>query len=220
MCVRDVHGVIRCQQDEWLRHIHNNAGLVTPDGMPLVWLARMSGFRHAARVYGPDLMLAFCERSAGNGHRHFFYGGATGTPERLAEKLKSRFPGLTVVGTYSPPFRPLAPEEDDAIVRLMNLSSADVVWVGLSTPKQEIWMWEHVGKVKAPVLIGVGAAFDFHAGIKKQAPRWLQRSGLEWLFRLATEPKRLWRRYLWVVPSFLFLSSLQLMGLKKYSIDD
>jgi N-acetylglucosaminyldiphosphoundecaprenol N-acetyl-beta-D-mannosaminyltransferase len=219
VCVRDVHGVVESQRDERLRQIHNNAGMVTPDGMPLVWISKLKGHLQVDRVYGPDLMLALCRRSLEKGYRHFFYGGAEGVPERLAQRLQQRFPGLRVVGTYSPPFRPLTEVEDEAIVRTINASQADIVWVGLSTPKQEKWMAEHVGRLNASVLLGVGAAFDFHAGLKRQAPRWIQRSGFEWLFRLLTEPRRLWRRYLVNNPTFIFLITLQLLGLRKYSIE-
>ena len=212
ICVTGVHGVMESQRDEGLRRIHNAAGLVTPDGMPLVWLSRLMGFRHVERVYGPDLMLAVCERSVRRGYCHFFYGGAPGVAEKLAVQLQSRFPGLKVVGTCSPTFRPLAPEEDRALVERINTVQPDIVWVGLSTPKQERWMAEHVGRLSAPVLAGVGAAFDFHAGLKKQAPRWVQKNGLEWLFRLLSEPRRLWRRYLINNPWFLWLVLLQALG--------
>jgi N-acetylglucosaminyldiphosphoundecaprenol N-acetyl-beta-D-mannosaminyltransferase len=212
VCITGVHGVMESQRDPELRRIHNAAGLVTPDGMPLVWLSRLMGFRAVERVYGPDLMLALCARSADKGYRHFFYGGAPGVCERLAERLQSHFPGLQVAGADAPPFRPLTPEEDQATVRRINALRPDIVWIGLSTPKQERWMAAHIGRLNAPVLIGVGAAFDFHAGLKRQAPRWMQRSGLEWLFRLMTEPRRLWRRYLVNNPWFLWLVLLQALG--------
>lgn len=204
ICITGVHGVMESTRDESLREIHNCAGLVVPDGMPLVWINRLRGKHHVDRVYGPDLTLACCELSIARGYRHFFYGGNEGVPELLAERLTQRFPGLQVAGTYSPPFRPLTKEEDDAINSQINDSGADIVWVGLSTPKQERWMHDHMGRLKAPVMIGVGAAFDFHAGLKKQAPYWMQRSGLEWFFRLVTEPRRLWRRYLINNPAFLW----------------
>jgi N-acetylglucosaminyldiphosphoundecaprenol N-acetyl-beta-D-mannosaminyltransferase len=212
VCVTGVHGVMESWRDENLRHIHNTAGLVTPDGMPLVWLSRLMGFREVERVYGPVLMLMVCGRSAQQGHRHFFYGGAPGVVEKLASRLQLRFPGLQVAGVYSPPFRALSPEEDEAVVERINAATPDVVWVGMSTPKQERWMSEHRGRLHAPVLIGVGAAFDFHAGLKRQAPRWIQQSGLEWLFRLVMEPRRLWRRYLINNPWFLWLVLLQALG--------
>ena len=203
VCVSGVHGLMECQRDATLRRIHNQAGLVTPDGMPLVWLSRLKGFAGVRRVYGPDLMLDCCRVSIERGYRHFLYGGAEGVPELLAQRLRQRFPGLRIVGCLSPPFRPLTPEEDESIVRRINDADPDIVWVGLSTPKQERWMHAHRDRVLAPVLVGVGAAFDFHAGLKRQAPRWMRHSGLEWLFRLGTEPRRLWRRYLVNNPLFL-----------------
>jgi N-acetylglucosaminyldiphosphoundecaprenol N-acetyl-beta-D-mannosaminyltransferase len=186
--------------------------LVTPDGMPLVWLSRLMGFRDVERVYGPDLMLAVCERSTARGYRHFFYGGAPGVAEKLVVRLQSRFPGLQVAGIDSPPFRHLTLQEDRAVVEHINTARPDIVWVGIGTPKQERWMAMHVGQLSAPVLIGVGAAFDFHAGLKKQAPRWMQRSGLEWSFRLMTEPRRLGRRYLINIPWFLWSVLLQALS--------
>jgi N-acetylglucosaminyldiphosphoundecaprenol N-acetyl-beta-D-mannosaminyltransferase len=216
VCVTGVHGVMESHRDPELRQIHNEAGLVVPDGMPLVWLSRLGGHAGADRVYGPDLLLACCERSLRYGYRHFFYGGASGVAELLAERLTQRYPGLRVAGTYSPPFRPLTPAEDAAVVDRINGSRADLVWIGLSTPKQERWMYQQRGSLRAPVLLGVGAAFDFHAGLKKQAPRWLQRSGFEWLFRLLTEPRRLWRRYLRNNPAFVWNIGLQAAGLRTF----
>ena len=212
VCITGVHGVMESQRDAELRRIHNTAGLVTPDGMPLVWLSRLMGFSHVERVYGPDLMLAVCQHSLEKGYRHFFYGGAPRVPETLVARLQSRFPGLQIAGMDSPPFRPLTLEEDETVVAHMNAAHPDIVWVGLSTPKQERWMADHVGRLTAPVLIGVGAAFDFHAGLKKQAPRWMQRSGMEWAFRLMSEPRRLWRRYLINNPWFLWLILHQFLG--------
>lgn len=216
VCVTGVHGVMESQRDEDLRRIHNAAGIVTPDGMPLVWLSRLRGRRHVERVYGPDLMLELCERSVSKGYRHFLYGGTEDALEQLESGLQRRCPGLQVVGKYSPPFRPLTDEEDAQVVRMVNEANADIVWVGLSTPKQERWMASHVHRLTAPVLLGVGAAFDFHSGLKKQAPRWMQRSGLEWLFRLATEPRRLGPRYLVNNPLFVLLVLRQMLGLKHY----
>jgi N-acetylglucosaminyldiphosphoundecaprenol N-acetyl-beta-D-mannosaminyltransferase len=155
------------------------------------------------RVYGPDLMLAVLGRAAERGWSSFFYGGAEGTPELLASRLQERFPGLRIAGTYSPPFRPVTAEEDEAIVARINDARPDLVWVGLSTPKQERWMDAHVGRLAAPAMLGVGAAFDIHAGNLRQAPRWMQRNGLEWLYRLYREPRRLWRRYLRNNPAFV-----------------
>ena len=219
VCVTGVHGVMESQRDPALRDIHNRAGLVTPDGMPLVWLSWLHGHDRVERVYGPDLMLACCEASVTKGYRHFFYGGGTGVPELLAARLQQRFPGLTVAGTWSPPFRELSEAEEQAMIDRIAAARPDIVWVGLSTPKQERWMARYVGRLRVPVLIGVGAAFDMHAGVKKQAPRWMQRSGLEWLFRLATEPRRLGRRYLINNPWFVWRLLLQSSGMVRHDLD-
>lgn len=217
--VTGVHGVMESQRDEALRKMHNDAGLVTPDGMPLVWLSRQAGHKHVSRVYGPDLMLAVMEHSVGKGYKHFFYGGKDGVPELLRDKLVERFPGLQVVGTYSPPFRALTAEEDAEICQRINDSGAHMVWIGLSTPKQERWMSAHLGKLDAAAMLGVGAAFDFHAGLKSQAPKWMQTRGLEWFYRLVTEPRRLWKRYLVNNPLFILSILGQKLGIRKYSLD-
>lgn len=203
VCVTGVHGVMESQRDESLRAIHNASGLTTPDGMPLVWCAHAAGIGTVQRVYGPDLMLDVVEAGLSNGRRHYFYGGAVGVAEELTARLRQRFPTLVVAGTHSPPFRPLTEEESAQIVVDINDSGADVVWVGLSTPKQERWMAAHRSQLDAAALVGVGAAFDFHAGRVRQAPRLVQRLGLEWAFRLMMEPRRLWRRYLRNNPAFV-----------------
>lgn len=215
ICITGVHGVIESQSDPALMAIHERAGLVTPDGMPLVWMARRLGYRHTQRVYGPDLMLQLSALSAEKGYRQYYFGGAPGLAERLRDRLVERFPGLAVAGTFSPPFRPVPTDEDEDTVRMINAARPDIVWVGLSTPKQEYWMASHVGRIDAPVMIGVGAAFDFLAGTKRQAPLWMQRNGLEWLFRLLWEPRRLWRRYGKIVPQFMVGAGLQLLKEKK-----
>ena len=220
VCVSGIHGVMESQRDDGLRAIHNAAGMVVPDGMPLVWLSRLWGGSGVERVYGPDLLLACCDRSLTAGYRHYFYGGGPRVPDLLMARLQARFPGLVVAGGYSPPFRPLTPEEDAEVIRRINAARPDIVWVGLSTPKQERWMAEHRDRVEAPVFIGVGAAFDFHAGLKRQAPRWMQRTGLEWLFRLLAEPRRLWRRYLRNNPLFVWNVLLQGLGLRHYELDE
>lgn len=210
-CVTGAHGIVESRRDPHLRDIHNAAGLVTPDGVPLVWLARMMGFNHVERVYGPDLMLAVCESGLLRGYRHYFYGGAPGVPELLAQRLLERFPRLQVVGTYCPPFRALRRDEDIEIMRQISEAKPDILWVGLSTPKQERWMAEHVGRLGVPVLVGCGAAFDFIGEIKSQAPRWMMRAGLEWFYRMLTEPRRLGPRYLVTVPVFIGLVTRQLL---------
>lgn len=219
VCVTGVHGVMESQRDETLRQIHNEAGLVAPDGMPLVWLGRLKGHAHVGRVYGPDLMLALCEATAARGTRHFLFGGAEGVAEALADNLKRRFPGLTIAGTYSPPFRSLTPQEDTQIVDMLRQAKADVIWVGLGAPKQERWMAAHCDLLPGSVLIGVGAAFDFHTGRARQAPIWMRQSGLEWFYRLVTEPRRLWRRYLINNPLFVSLVLAQALGLREYSLE-
>lgn len=218
--ITGVHGIMESQRDEQVRRIHNRAGLVTPDGMPLVWVSRLLGHRNVRRVYGPDLMLAVCGRVGERDYRHYLYGGGEGVPELLARRLSERFPGLAVVGAFSPPFRPLTPEEDARLVETINRARPDIVWVGLSTPKQEQWMASSVGRLEAPVLIGVGAAFDFLSGLKKQAPTWMQRAGLEWFYRLLSEPGRLWKRYLRSNPLFVASILLQAAGLRKYSLEE
>lgn len=205
VCVANVHSVMEAHRDPLLRTVMNGSGLTTPDGMPLVWLLRHAGHANASRVYGPDLMLDVCRRSVAAGHRHFFLGGGHGVADKMAERLCSRIPGLQVVGTLSPPFRPLTPDEDEALVESVNAAAPDIVWVGLGAPKQELWMAAHRSRLDAPVLIGVGAAFDFHAGTVPQAPAVLQRAGLEWAFRLVKEPRRLWFRYLVYNPWFVVL---------------
>lgn len=203
VCVTGVHGVMESQRDPELLAIHNASGLTTPDGMPMVWAGRRAGADWMSRVYGPDLMLSVLERAAERGWNSFLYGGKGGVPELLAANLKERIPGLKIAGMYSPPFRPLTPAEDEEIVGQINATGADLVWVGLSTPKQERWMAAHTGRLMAPVMLGVGAAFDFHAGLVPQAPPWMQKRGLEWFYRLTREPQRLWKRYLRNNPAFL-----------------
>jgi N-acetylglucosaminyldiphosphoundecaprenol N-acetyl-beta-D-mannosaminyltransferase len=217
--VCNVHTVMECQQDPKMRQAVNGASLATPDGMPLVWLGRAKSKRTVQRVYGPDLMIALCELSSQRGYSHYFYGGAEGVPELLAQNLTTHFPDLCVAGTYSPPFRPLTAEENAGIVDQINAVNPDVIWVGLGTPKQDLWMAAYRDRLQAPVLIAVGAAFDFHTGRKRQAPHWMQRTGLEWLFRLSSEPRRLWKRYLIYNPLFVTLVLLQALGLCRYPLD-
>lgn len=204
VCVTGVHGVMESQSDPELMDIHNRSGMTVPDGMPMVWAGKHVGFDHMDRVSGPDLMPLVCERGVAGGWSHFFYGGAEGTPELLAAKLGERYPGMTVAGTYSPPFRPLTDVEETDIATMINDSGADIVWVGLSTPKQERWMSAMAGRLDAAAVLGVGAAFDFHSGGLKRAPMWMQRSGLEWLYRMVKEPRRLARRYLTNNPRFVW----------------
>ncbi|MCB0164766.1 MAG: WecB/TagA/CpsF family glycosyltransferase [Anaerolineae bacterium] len=214
-----VHTIMECRQSEPVRRVVNQAGLATPDGMPLVWLGRLKSNLEVTRVYGPDLMLALCELSARYGYRQYFYGGREGVAELLAERLRTRFPDLQIAGTYCPPYRPLTYQEDACVIDQINQAAPDVIWVGLGAPKQDLWMAAHRDRLTAPVLIGVGAAFDFHTGRIPQAPKWMQRSGLEWFFRLLHEPRRLWYRYLVYNPLFILLTLVQSLGLKKFSLE-
>jgi N-acetylglucosaminyldiphosphoundecaprenol N-acetyl-beta-D-mannosaminyltransferase len=220
VCVRDAHGVVRCQDDPELRSIHNRAFLVTPDGMPLVWALKHAGHLESDRVYGPDLMLSVFEAGTSKGLRHFLYGATAETLEQLQARLLARFPQAQIAGAYAPPFHKLSLQEEADIADRINRSGADVIWVGLGSPKQELWMARMRDRLEASMLIGVGAAFDFHAGLKRQAPRIIQRSGFEWAFRLLCEPRRLWRRYALVVPTFISLTAFQRLGLRKFPIED
>jgi len=216
ICVTGVHGVSEAQTDEGFRRILNQAFLCTPDGMPLVWAGRWQGRKEMGRVYGPDLMLAVLAQSEKTGRRHFFYGGTNGAAQALREELGKRFPKLQIAGTYEPPFRPLNAVEAGELKKLIQDARPDMMWIGLSTPKQEKFMAEYLGQLDVTLMAGVGAAFDFLAGRLRQAPRWMQRSGLEWLFRLGCEPRRLWKRYLKNNPLFLIRIFCQCAGLRKY----
>ena len=203
VCVTGVHGVMESVRDHELRRIHNQSGLTLPDGMPMVWCAHWAGAKNVERVSGPDMMLRLAELAAINGWASFLYGGGEGVADALAKRLGNDYPGFRTVGTHSPPFRDLTRDEDQQIVEMINAAGPDLIWVGLSTPKQERWMASHVDRLKASVLLGVGAAFDINAGLVPRAPNWMQRSGLEWLYRLRVEPRRLWRRYLRNNPAFV-----------------
>jgi N-acetylglucosaminyldiphosphoundecaprenol N-acetyl-beta-D-mannosaminyltransferase len=215
VCVTPAHVVMDSRRDPKLRSALNESGMTTPDGMGIVWLLKLRGYRNVSRVYGADLMLEMCRLSETKGWRNFFYGGEPGVAEELAGRLAARFPKLQAAGTFSPPFRAPTPSEDEADIRRINAAHPDVLWVGIGSPRQELWMAEHAGKIQAPVMIGVGAAFDFLSGRKRQAPGWIQRAGLEWLFRLGSEPRRLWRRYS-EYPLFVILVVLQTLGVTRY----
>lgn len=212
VCVANVHTVTESTRHPDLRRAMNHAGMVTPDGMPLVWMGRWWGHSSIARVYGPELLRQACRFGVPRGWRHYFYGGAPGVAERLVERLSRENPGLQVAGVESPPFRPLTEREEEELVERVQVAAPHLFWVGLGAPKQELWMAEHAGKLPVPVMLGVGAAFDFLAGLKPQAPVWMQRAGLEWLFRLMSEPKRLWKRYLVNNPRFIWLALSQMLG--------
>ena len=207
----NVHVVMEGHDDAKCREAVNSADLVTPDGMPLVWTLRKMGFPDQSRVYGPDLTLCLCEAAAREGIPIGLYGGTPQALEALQTAYRSRFPNLKIVYAHSPPFRPLSPEEDEAVVRAITRSGCRILLVGLGCPKQEFWVAQHRGRVPA-VMLAVGAAFDFHAGKLRQAPRWMQRVGLEWLFRLLMEPRRLWKRYFKHNPRFVWLVLQQLMA--------
>lgn len=209
IAVTGMHGVMVAQDDPGFRNTLQAADLVVPDGISLVWLGRLRGRRLRRRVYGPELLEGFFDHPASRGTRHFLYGGGPGVAESLAAVLARRYPGGHVVGTITPPFRALSADETDAIVAQINAAAPDVVWVGLSTPKQEIWMQRHRSRLRVPVLVGVGAAFDFISGRVRQAPRWLRDLGLEWFWRLVHEPRRLWRRTVLLAPRFVAKSLAQ-----------
>ncbi len=219
ICVTGVHGVMEAQADEKLRNILNGSFLNTPDGMPMVWAGKLDGHSQMDRVYGPDLMLMVCEYTRDHGYSHFFYGGGEGVAEELKEKIEARFPGIKIVGTYTPPFRALNSEEEANLTRMVSEKRPDIIWVGLSTPKQEKFMSQYIGRLDTTLMFGVGAAFDFHAGRVRQAPRWVQRGGLEWFFRLCCEPRRLWRRYCRNNPRFVFGFFCQKTGLRRYPME-
>lgn len=219
VCVTGVHGIMEAQADEGFRDILNSSFLATPDGMPTVWLGRIHGFKDMKRVYGPDYMLALCERSVARGYRHFLYGGKPGVAEELRQELTRRFPGLQIVGTYTPPFRPLNRAEEDDLRSQLEASQADVLWCGLSTPKQERFMAAYRHRLPVKLMVGVGAAFDLLSGNLSEAPNWMKKAGLQWLYRLMKEPRRLWRRYLLNNPRFTWLTFLQLTGLKGFRLN-
>lgn len=212
ICVCPVSTIMECKRDAKVLASVNNADLATPDGMAVVWLGKMRGYGNIRRVYGPELMQAVCALSKDKGYKHYLYGSSPGILEKLKKNLTQKYPGLNICGAYSPPFRALTREEDEKIVREINGNCPDIIWVGLGSPKQDLWMYEHRQGIRAPVMIGVGAAFDFLAGAKPQAPRWIRNYGFEWLFRLVTEPNRLWRRYLVSYPLFAYFLTVDLIS--------
>jgi len=196
ICVCPVSTIMECQKNETLRHIVNQAFVVTPDGMPTVWIGKKKGFPNIRRVYGPDLMKDVCQLSQEKGYKNYFFGATKNVLQKLDETLKIDFQNLNICGSYAPPFVDRIDIEDQEVINSINEQQPDIIWVGLGSPKQDLWMAKNRDQLNASVLIGVGAAFDFVSNTKKQAPHWMQKSGLEWLFRLCCEPKRLWRRYL------------------------
>jgi N-acetylglucosaminyldiphosphoundecaprenol N-acetyl-beta-D-mannosaminyltransferase len=217
VCVTGVHGVMEAQDDPEFRAILNDALLTVPDGMPTVWVGKLQGFRHMKRVFGPDLMIELCSRSVPKGYTHFLYGGAPGVAEQLRDVLISKFPGINVLGTYTPPFRPLMQAEFGQLKNMITALKPDLFWIGLSTPKQERFMATHLHDLNTKVMIGVGAAFDVHTGRLRDAPDWVKNLGLQWLHRLIQEPARLWQRYLLNNPRFVWRIALQLLKLRHCS---
>ncbi|HUI84621.1 MAG TPA: WecB/TagA/CpsF family glycosyltransferase [Candidatus Binatia bacterium] len=215
ICVTGVHGIMEAGRDHALRGILNRSFLCTPDGMPTVWVGRLQGHRGMRRVYGPDLMLELCRRSAKRGYRHFLYGGKPGVADRLKQRLESLAPGIRIVGTYTPPFRPLTAAEEEEVIALVALANVDIVWVGLSTPAQERFMAHMIDRLDTCLMVGVGAAFDIHAGLLRDAPAWMKSCGLQWLHRLAQEPQRLCKRYLANNPRFMWEIGLQFAGIRR-----
>lgn len=211
ICVTGVHGVMESQRDPIIKDIHNYSGLTVPDGMPLVWLGRLHGFSEMGRVYGPDLMLEVCKNFSVKEYKHFLYGGNTGIAEELRDCLIKRFPGINIIGTYTPPFRAINSNEEKHLIDQIANLKPDFFWVGLSTPKQEKFMAECLPKLNAKIMLGVGAAFDILTGRKKDAPNWMKNSGLQWLYRLYQEPQRLWKRYLYNNTLFIYKIILQFL---------
>jgi len=219
VCLTGVHGVMEAQRDPQLRRMLNSASLCLPDGMPTVWVGRAQGHRAMARVYGPDYMMAMCRWSAERGYRQFLYGGKAGVAELLQARLQQKLPSLQIVGCYTPPFGPLSQAQEQELQALVADGKPDIFWVGISTPKQERFMSQHLGRLEVKLMAGVGAAFDIHAGLVRDSPDWIKRCGLQWLDRLRKEPRRLWRRQLRNNPAFVWNLALQVTGLRQFSVD-
>lgn len=217
ICAADAHSLVESLRNPSHREALNDAYLTLADGMPLVWIGWLRGFTNMGRVYGPDYLLEMCRLSVKRGWRHFFYGGKPEIAERLAARLVERFPRLQIAGTYTPPFRPLTSAEESEFAARLEETKPDVLWVGLGAPKQERFMAEHCGKLQCRLMVGVGAAFDFHSGAVKEAPRWLHKTGLQWAYRLMQEPQRLGRRYLNSIPAFVWHFGLEAMGVERLS---
>ncbi len=215
-CVTAVHGVMEAQDDPSFLGILNNAVLNVPDGMPITWVGRFQGHSGMNRVFGPDFMLALCELSLERGYRNFLYGGQPGVADQLRDVLRMRFPGLQIVGTCTPPFRELNPQEEEALFGQIRTLKPDILWIGLGAPKQERFMARYFEQLQVPLMIGVGAAFDFHTGRIRDCSDWMKRAGLQWLHRLVQDPGRLWKRYLRTNPAFLWHIALQLAGLRRF----
>lgn len=218
VCLTGAHGIVEARRDPLLARSFRNALLVLPDGMPTVWIAWWKEFYHVDRVFGPDLMLGVIDESQASGERHFLLGGKPGVAEELRQRLQARYPKANIVGTYTPPFRRFNSAEEAELATLLEECRPDIVWIGIGTPKQELFMSEYVGRLKVPVMVGVGAAFDFHTGRLKDSPQWVKRAGLQWFHRLVQDPKRLWWRYLRTNTLFLAHAAMALFRLRKYPI--
>lgn len=219
ICLAGVHGIMEARRSAELRSILTNAYLIAPDGMPTVWMGHWQGLSHMQRVFGPDLMLEVIGRKEFLGCKHFFCGGGPGVAEKLRERLLRRFPETSIVGIYTPPFRPMTMDEEIELAAQIRSLKPDIIWIGLSTPKQDRFMARYLPMLETKLMIGVGAAFLYHTGAIQDSPAWVKRAGLQWLHRLAQEPSRLWRRYLLNVPLFLFHAALQLTGLRRYGAE-
>ena len=217
VCVTNVHAVMEAQTNEHYKDVLNHSFLTVPDGRPSVWIGRFQGHSQMDQVGGPDLILKFCHLSSLKGYTQFFYGGQPGVAERLSEEMRRRYPGLKVVGTYTPPFRTLTEQEESELSGRFASLKPDVTWICLGAPKQELFMDKYLGRFDTRIMVGVGAAFDMHIGTISDAPQWVKRLGFAWLHRLAQEPRRLWKRYLKTNPRFLLAITLQLIGFKKYT---
>jgi N-acetylglucosaminyldiphosphoundecaprenol N-acetyl-beta-D-mannosaminyltransferase len=218
ICVTGMHGIMEAQADPDFLRLQNNSFLTTPDGMPTVWIGHLTGHNDMQQVSGADFMLQVCKSSVHTGSRHFLYGGKPGVAERLRDVLTERFPGLKIVGTYTPPFRPLNPTEEADLHQRLLEAQADILWCGISTPKQERFMAKYIELMPVKLMVGVGAAFDINAGLLKDSPQWIKKCGLQWAHRLWQEPRRLWRRYLLNIPRFIWLYFLQWTGLRDYQL--
>jgi N-acetylglucosaminyldiphosphoundecaprenol N-acetyl-beta-D-mannosaminyltransferase len=218
VCVTGVHGIMEARRDASLARIFRDAFLVVPDGMPTVWMGRSQGLS-MARVFGPDLMVAVLRERRLAEAKHYLYGGAPGVAQQLAQTLLKRHPGLQIVGTYCPPFRPLSSTEQNDLLDDVSRLQPDIIWVGLSTPKQEVFMAEYLSRLATTLMIGVGAAFDFHTGRISDSPTWAKQMGLQWLHRLVQDPRRLWRRYLLNNPPFVWNAALQLLRIRTFPLD-
>lgn len=220
VCLTGVHGVMEARADPAFRHILNRAAINAPDGMPMTWVGRLQGFRHMDRVFGPDFMAAMCRLSAQRGYRNFLYGGQPGVAELLRDNLTAKYPGLHICGTCTPPFGSLTPQQECEISARIQASKPHILWVGLSTPRQEHFMAQYLDRFQVPLLVGVGAAFDYHAGRIRDCSRWVKRAGLQWAHRTMQDPRRLCKRYLRNNPAFLWHIGAQISGLRHYHFSD